>query len=142
MNNILDSIASNLDFYNPYFKQFKMHLTGNNIAIIESTPSKAYEYFTNENFNTLCIEKIDNLKLHTNLDGIIINNYKHENIEYLFNAAHESLKDAGIMLLIYNNQTYDKDTINFMTKEKYTLIEELIGDDKWNFILYSKKTTK
>lgn len=142
MNKILDSITSTLDFYNPYFKQFKKHLTGNKIAIIESTPSKAYEFFSKEDYDTICIEEIDNIKLYNCLDGIIINNYKYENINELLDKIHENLKDDGILLFIYNNQNYDKDTINFMIKEKFTLIEELLGDDKWNFILYLKKTTK
>lgn len=142
MNNILDSITSTLDFYNPYFKQFMLHIKGKSMAIIESTPSKAYEYFTKGNFDIICIDKIDNLKKHTNLDGIIINNYKSNSIENLITISYESLNNDGIMLFIYNNQIYEKDTINFIIKEKFTLIEELIGDDKWNFILYSKKTTK
>lgn len=142
MNKLLDSITRALDFYNPYFKQFKMYIKGKSIAIIESNITKAYEYFTNENYDVICIDKIENLESHSNLDGIIINNYKSEDLNSLLENTYKSLNDDGIMLFIYNNQLYEKDTINFLIKEKFTLIEELIGDDKWNFILYSKKTTK
>lgn len=142
MNDILDSITSTLNFYNPYFKQFKMHLKGKSIVIIETVPSKAYEYFTNENFDINCIDKIDDLKEYSNLDGVIINNYQSKNIESLLENAYESLNNDGIMLFIYHNQNYEKDQINYIIKKSFTLIEELIGDEKWNFILYSKKTTK
>lgn len=142
MNKILDSIASTLNFYDPYYKQFKLHLKGKHLAILERIPSKAYEYFTSEGYNTICIDKLDNLQMPANLDGIIINNYLCDNVEYLFTKIFESLNNDGIMLFIFNNQTYNKEIINFLSKEKFNLIEELIGDDKWNFILYSKKTTK
>lgn len=142
MNEILDDITQNLNFYNPYFKQFKIHLQGKSIAIMESHPSKAYEYFANEDYEVICVDSYENLEHHPDLDGIIINNFKYEDIGVLINKVCETLNDTGIMLLIFNNQIYDKETINFLTKEKFALTEELIGDDKWNFILYSKKTTK
>lgn len=142
MNNVLDSITSNLNFYNPYFKQFKLHLQGKDIVILETIPSKANEYFQNEDYNVNCIDDLKEFEKVGNLDGIIINNFYHNDLSILLQDTYDKLTNNGIMLFIFNNQTYDKETINFLIKEKFILIEELIGDDKWNFILYSKKTTK
>ena len=52
------------------------------------------------------------------------------------------LNEEGIILLINNKLDIDETTINFLFKEKFEELEELIGDEKWNFILYKKRTTK
>lgn len=142
MNNILEDITSNLNFLNPYFKQFRNHLTGKNIIILETSQSNAKFYFTNEDIVSTNIKTFEELDSYPNIDGIIINNYSCSEVDELLSKTYKCLKDDGIMLFIFNNQVYDKETINFLVKEKFTLIEELIGDDRWNFILYSKKTTK
>ncbi len=122
MNNI-DYLSEN-SFLQPYYRQFIKLLKNNKVLLFENV----------------------NNKIEEKVDGIILNNYlskfKEKKLLDFINELSKMLNEEGIILLINNKLDIDETTINFLFKEKFEELEELIGDEKWNFILYKKRTTK
>lgn len=138
MNNV-DYLNKNT-FLIPYYKQFIKLLRNNKILLYGNINECDLEYFKTSN-----IEVIDD-KSDTLVAGIVLNNYlalnKNSDLNELIKNITKRLDEAGIILVINNKQMIDETTLNYLFKENYEEVEELIGDDKWNFILYQKRTTK
>lgn len=131
---ILDEILNESTFLNPYLKQFKNYLPDK--PIVNELGSKNDKYL-NELINLGC--NIGN----DNLDGLIVintNTYK-DNIEQLIKDINNSLKDNGYLFIVLKPQTKEKSRIEFYLEDNYKVIEEFIGDDNWNFLLYQKSTS-
>ena len=135
MNNI-DYLSENI-FLQPYYRQFIKLLKNDKVLLFENIKSNASEYLQKNQL------QIFNNKIDEKVDGIILNNYlpkfKEKKLLDFINELSKMLSDEGILLLIND---IDETTINFLFKEKFEELEELIGDEKWNFILYKKRTTK
>ena len=138
MNNI-DYLSENI-FLQPYYRQFIKLLKNDKVLLFENIKSNASEYLQKNQL------QIFNNKIDEKVDGIILNNYlpkfKEKKLLDFINELSKMLSDEGILLLINNKLDIDETTINFLFKEKFEELEELIGDEKWNFILYKKRTTK
>ncbi len=138
MNNI-DYLSENI-FLQPYYRQFIKLLKNDKVLLFENIKSNASEYLQKNQL------QIFNNKIDEKVDGIISNNYlpkfKEKKLLDFINELSKMLSDEGILLLINNKLDIDETTINFLFKEKFEELEELIGDEKWNFILYKKRTTK
>lgn len=138
MNNV-DYLNENT-FLIPYYKQFIKLLGNNKILLYGNINECDLEYF-----KTSKIEVIDD-KSDTLVAGIVLNNYlalnKNNDLNEIIKNITKRLDEAGIILVINNKQMIDETTLNYLFKENYEEVEELIGDDKWNFILYQKRTTK
>lgn len=127
-------------FLFPYYKQFMKLLKNNKILFLGNKNPNEIKFF--EEFNIIVFENIaDEL-----VDGVIINNYlsviDKKDLNTELDKINNSLKEGGIILLINNKKLVDEETIKYLFKEKCEEVEELIGDDKWNFVLYQKRTTK
>lgn len=138
MNNI-DYLSEN-SFLQPYYRQFIKLLKNNKVLLFENVKTNASEYLQKNHL------QIFNNKIEEKVDGIILNNYlskfKEKKLLDFINELSKMLTEEGIILLINNKLDIDETTINFLFKEKFEELEELIGDEKWNFILYKKRTTK
>ncbi len=138
MNNI-DYLSEN-SFLQPYYRQFIKLLKNNKVLLFENVKTNASEYLQKNHL------QIFNNKIEEKVDGIILNNYlskfKEKKLLDFINELSKMLNEEGIILLINNKLDIDETTINFLFKEKFEELEELIGDEKWNFILYKKRTTK
>ncbi len=138
MNNV-DYLNENT-FLIPYYKQFIKLLRNNKILLYGNINECDLEYLKTSN-----IEMVDD-KSDTLVAGIVLNNYlalnKNNDLNELIKDITKRLDEAGIILVINNKQMIDETTLNYLFKENYEEVEELIGDDKWNFILYQKRTTK
>ncbi len=138
MNNI-DYLSEN-SFLQPYYRQFIKLLKNNKVLLFENVKTNASEYLQKNHL------QIFNNKIEEKVDGIILNNYlskfKGKKLLDFINELSKMLNEEGIILLINNKLDIDETTINFLFKEKFEELEELIGDEKWNFILYKKRTTK
>ena len=138
MNNI-DYLSENI-FLQPYYRQFIKLLKNDKVLLFENIKSNASEYLQKNQL------QIFNNKIDEKVDGIILNNYlpkfKEKKLLDFINELSKMLSDEGILLLINNKLDIDETTINFLFKEKFEELEELIGDEKCNFILYKKRTTK
>lgn len=138
MNNV-DYLNENT-FLIPYYKQFIKLLRNNKILLYGNINECDLEYLKTSN-----IEVVDD-KSDTLVAGIVLNNYlalnKNNDLNELIKDITKRLDEAGIILVINNKQMIDETTLNYLFKENYEEVEELIGDDKWNFILYQKRTTK
>lgn len=138
MNNI-DYLSEN-NFLTPYYKKFIKLLKNDKILLLEGIKTNAKDFF----------ESLGKKVLTTNsnelVDGIVLNNYlkKSGSSELLtfIKEMYNCLNDDGIVLLINNKHELDETKIDFLFEEMFDKVEELIGDDKWNFILYQKRTTK
>ena len=138
MNNI-DYLSEN-SFLQPYYRQFIKLLKNNKVLLFENVKTNASEYLQKNHL------QIVNNKTEKKDNGIILNNYlskfKGKKLLDFINELSKMLNEEGIILLINNKLDIDETTINFLFKEKFEELEELIGDEKWNFILYKKRTTK
>ena len=138
MNNI-DYLSEN-SFLQPYYRQFIKLLKNNKVLLFENVKTNASEYLQKNHL------QIVNNKTEKKVNGIILNNYlskfKGKKLLDFINELSKMLNEEGIILLINNKLGIDETTINFLFKEKFEELEELIGDEKWNFILYKKRTTK
>ena len=138
MNNI-DYLSEN-SFLQPYYRQFIKLLKINKVLLFDNVKTNASEYLQKNHL------QIFNNKIEEKVDGIILNNYlskfKEKKLLDFINELSKMLNEEGIILLINNKLDIDETTINFLFKEKFEELEELIGDEKWNFILYKKRTTK
>ncbi len=138
MNNI-DYLSEN-SFLQPYYRQFIKLLKNNKVLLFENVKTNASEYLQKNHL------QIVNNKTEKKVNGIILNNYlskfKEKKLLDFINELSKMLNEEGIILLINNKLDIDETTINFLFKEKFEELEELIGDEKWNFILYKKRTTK
>ncbi|MCI8794031.1 MAG: hypothetical protein HFI73_01490 [Bacilli bacterium] len=138
MNNI-DYLSEN-SFLQPYYRQFIKLLKNNKVLLFENVKTNASEYLQKNHL------QIVNNKTEKKVNGIILNNYlskfKEKKLLDFINELSKMLTEEGIILLINNKLDIDETTINFLFKEKFEELEELIGDEKWNFILYKKRTTK
>ena len=138
MNNI-DYLSEN-SFLQPYYRQFIKLLKNNKVLLFENVKTNASEYLQKNHL------QIVNNKTKKKVNGIILNNYlskfKGKKLLDFINELSKMLNEEGIILLINNKLDIDETTINFLFKEKFEELEELIGDEKWNFILYKKRTTK
>lgn len=138
MNNV-DYLNKNT-FLIPYYKQFIKLLINNKILLYGNINECDLEYLKTSN-----IEVVDD-KSDTLVAGIVLNNYlalnKNSDLNELIKNITKRLDEDGIVLVINNKQMIDETTLNYLFKENYEEVEELIGDDKWNFILYQKRTTK
>jgi hypothetical protein len=138
MNNI-DYLSEN-SFLQPYYRQFIKLLKNNKVLLFENVKTNASEYLQKNHL------QIVNNKTEKKVNGIILNNYlskfKGKKLLDFINELSKMLNEEGIILLINNKLDIDETTINFLFKEKFEELEELIGDEKWNFILYKKRTTK
>lgn len=138
MNNV-DYINDNT-FLIPYYKQFIKLLKNNKIMLYGNKSEKDIEFLNSKNL--IIIDGNE----HAFVDGIILNSYfecdKYDLLANTLNKITSMLKEEGIILLINNKHIVSEETIKYLFKENYECIEELIGDDKWNFILYQKRTTK
>ncbi len=138
MNNI-DYLSEN-SFLQPYYRQFIKLLKNNKVLLFENVKTNASEYLQKNHL------QIFNNKIEEKVDGLILNNYlskfKEKKLLDFINELNKMLNEEGIILLINNKLDIDETTINFLFKEKFEELEELIGDEKWNFILYKKRTTK
>lgn len=138
MNNV-DYLNENT-FLIPYYKQFIKLLENNKILLYGNINECDLEYLKTSN-----IEVVDD-KSDILVAGIVLNNYlalnKNIDLNELIKDITKRLDEAGIILVINNKQMIDETTLNYLFKENYEEVEELIGDDKWNFILYQKRTTK
>lgn len=131
---ILDEIFNESTFLNPYLKQFKNYLTDK--PVVNELGSNNDKYL-NELIKLGCIIGNDNL------DGLIVintNNYK-DKIEQLIKDIDSSLKDDGYLFIVLKPQTKEKSRIEFYLEDNYKIIEEFIGDENWNFLLYQKSTS-
>lgn len=131
---ILDEILNESTFLNPYLKQFKNYLTDK--PVINELGSNNDKYL-NELIKLGCTIGNDNL------DGLIVintNNYK-DKIEQLIKDIDSSLKDDGYLFIVLKPQTKEKSRIEFYLEDNYKIIEEFIGDENWNFLLYQKSTS-
>ena len=138
MNNI-DYLSEN-SFLQPYYRQFIKLLKNNKVLLFENVKTNASEYLQKNHL------QIVNNKTEKKVNGIILNNYlskfKGKKLLDFINELSKMLNEEGIILLINNKLDIDETTINFLFKEKFEELEELIGDEKWNFILHKKRTTK
>lgn len=127
-------------FLYPYYKQFIKLLNNNKIIMYSNNKMRTIDFFKDHNIEVL---ESDSSEL---VDGIVLNNYlstiPKDNLTEELKTVTKHLKEKGIILLINNKQIIDEDTIRYLFKENFDEVEELIGDDKWNFVLYQKKTTK
>ena len=131
---ILDEILNESTFLNPYLKQFKNYLTDK--PVVNELGSNNDKYL-NELIKLGCTIGNDNL------DGLIVintNNYK-DKIEQLIKDIYSSLKDDGYLFIVLKPQTKEKSRIEFYLEDNYKIIEEFIGDENWNFLLYQKSTS-
>lgn len=131
---ILDEILNESTFLNPYLKQFKNYLTDK--PVVNELGSNNDKYL-NELIKLGCTIGNDNL------DGLIVintNNYK-DKIEQLIKDIDSSLKDDGYLFIVLKPQTKEKSRIEFYLEDNYKIIEEFIGDENWNFLLYQKSTS-
>lgn len=138
MNNI-DYLSEN-NFLIPYYKKFVKLLKNDKILLLEGIKTNAKDYFESLG------EKVLTTNSNELVDGIVLNNYlKNSGSSELLafiKKMYNCLNDDGIVLLINNNHELNETKINFLFEEMFDKVEELIGDDKWNFILYQKRTTK
>lgn len=138
MNNV-DYLNKNT-FLIPYYKQFIKLLRNNKILLYGNINECDLEYLKTSNIEVI-VDKSDTL-----VAGIVLNNYlalnKNSDLNELIKNITKRLDEDGIVLVINNKQMIDETTLNYLFKENYEEVEELIGDDKWNFILYQKRTTK
>lgn len=127
-------------FLFPYYKQFIKLLKNNKIILLGNNNQSDIDFFRQANISVL--EDVSKEKV----DGIVLNNYlskiEKDNLNKTLDNLNNILNDEGIILLINNKQSIDEDTIKYLFKENFEVVEELIGDDKWNFVLYQKRTTK
>lgn len=138
MNNI-DYLSEN-NFLIPYYKKFIKLLKNDKILLLESIKTNADDFFKSLGKKVLTTNSSELV------DGIVLNNYlkKSGSSELLtfIKEMYNCLNDDGIVLLINNKHELDETKIDFLFEEMFDKVEELIGDDKWNFILYQKRTTK
>lgn len=163
---ILKEIEGYSNFINPYLKQFKQHLKGNKVLEINSQKgiytNKLKEIGLNitginsddiseQSFidNSIKILKHDLLTSFEDLgmfDGVLIINqlrqFDEDKLRILFDNIYNILKEDGMLFLVNNRKYNEKDTILYLMKLKYELVEEFIGDANWNFFLYKKNTIK
>ncbi len=132
----LDCITNETEFLLPYYKQFIRHLKGDTILLLGDINDKC-----------LCKLEKSKIKISQN-DGIIVNGIiihnalTSNNIKEISKIIKERLGNGGIILIINNNNYFENEEIKYHFKSDFDILEEFIGDEKWNFILYSKKTTK
>ena len=129
MDETLKDILINNSFLNPYIKQYKRYLSNNKVIVLGDITNIEKSIID----NNLEIDEID-------YSGIIIYEITEEIIDELLNKYYELNKELNIFI-IDSNSEYDINLINHLLKNKYDLVEEFIGDDKWKFILYKKNTT-
>lgn len=138
MNNI-DYLSEN-NFLIPYYKKFIKLLKNDKILLLESIKTNADDFFKSLG------KRVYTTNSNELVDGIVLNNYlkKSGSSELLtfIKEMYNCLNDDGIVLLINNKHELDETKIDFLFEEMFDKVEELIGDDKWNFILYQKRTTK
>lgn len=89
---------------------------------------------------------------------------KVKELEIVFNNIYDILNDEGYLLLINRNRKVNKEPnainelygklqkremfahqreiIDLEMDNKFIFVEELIGDDNWNFLVYKKNTIK
>lgn len=130
-----DLYLTGCSFLLPYIKQFRKLLNNDKIALYGDKSDYVLDYLKRENLTIVDDE-------NTTVDGIILNNLDKNTLEYTISSITKILNDEGIILLINNNKIVDETTINYLFQDNYNIVEELIGDAKWKFILYQKKTTK
>lgn len=132
----LDCITNETEFLLPYYKQFIRHLKGDIVLLLGDINDKC-----------LCELEKSKIKISQNDDvivnGIVIHNaLTSNNIEEIPKIIKDRLGNGGIVLIINNNNYFEIEEIKYHFKSDFDILEEFIGDEKWNFILYSKKTTK
>ena len=129
MNNI-DYLSEN-SFLQPYYRQFIKLLKNNKVLLFENVKTNASEYLQKNHL------QIVNNKTEKKVNGIILNNYlskfKGKKLLDFINELSKMLNEEGIILLINNKLDIDETTINFLFKEKFEELEELIGDEKLQF---------
>ena len=131
---ILEEILNESTFFKPYLKQFRNYLS-DTPAVNEL--GKNNDKYINELVNLGCVVK------EKNLDGLIVINtinYKNE-IDKLINEIDNLLKDEGYLFIVLKAQSKEKHKIELYLEDKYQLVEEFIGDENWNFLLYQKSTS-
>lgn len=142
MDNLLEQISLEINFLKPYYKQLINKLDKESkILVCGSNENKIKEF----DINYEIIDTID--KAITNkYNGIILenklDNLDENNIKELFNIIDNILLADGYVLVINKEIKYTKEELDFIIKDKFILSEELIGDNKWNFLIYEKNTTK
>lgn len=131
-NELLNSLIHESSFLSPYIKQFKKVIKTNDIYLLENLESSlksiidSYELVINE----------------LSYSGIIVYELNDETISSIINDLYKNLSDDGYLFIINSNKNFPKEIIDYLLKNTYTYQEEMIGDDKWNFLLYKKNTIK
>lgn len=160
-NEILKEIEEYSNFINPYLKQFKQHLKGTKVLEINSQNGVYTNRLKSMGLNVIGVNSEDTFDnsievlkhdMLTSLedlgvfDGVLVinqlENFDENKLRILFDNIYNILNEDGILFLVNNTKYYDKDSILYLMKLKYELVEEFIGDTNWNFFLYKKNTIK
>lgn len=106
-------------------------------------------------------DALNNLDYLGEFDGIVaigsLIYYDAKDLQIIFNNLYRILKSNGYILLVNRNKKEDKiaynnldnivyshqrEILEFEMNNKFQFIEELAGDDNWNFLVYKKNTIK
>lgn len=133
---ILEIVLESNNFLLSYLKQFRNNL-GDNATVTEIGihSDKYLNYLASLGCN---INKQDRY------DGVIvINTFLYEQKEEsLYKMIDELLVDNGYVFLVIHNKGMLKEHLTYHFLTKYELVQEYIGDENWNFLLYQKSTIK
>lgn len=129
---LLEVFEHEIMFLKPYIKQFKNELHGNNVLVLESKEI---------NLKNI-IKELDLVENDNTINGIILFELTQEMISDLLEKYYNKLDDESVILIINSNKEYRQEILDFIFKDKFIFMEEYIGDDKWNFLLYKKSTIK
>lgn len=129
---LLEVFEHEIMFLKPYLKQFKNELHSNNVLVLESKEI---------NLKNI-IKELDLVENDNTINGIILFELTQEMISDLLEKYYNKLDDESVILIINSNKEYRQEILDFIFKDKFIFMEEYIGDDKWNFLLYKKSTIK
>lgn len=168
MEDVLNEILNANAFLTPYLKQFVNHLKKNpRVLDVNCKNGACTRKLKNLSCEVVGIDKneewiekakeqnpsipffvesiLNDLSYLALFDGILISftfcNIKKEEREKTFKNLYDLLKKGGYLLII---NKVDEESISVHEyleldwKSKFCLVEEFIGDNKWNFLLYKK----
>lgn len=133
-NKILNEVMKETTFLNPYLKQFKKYLEEHGTV---KELGKIDDKYLNE-LVSLGLKVSD-----SKVDGLILINFDKykENIDLLLEDIDSNLKDEGYLFIVLHTNNKDINKVKYLLESNFLLVEEFIGDESWNFLLYQKSTS-
>lgn len=146
MQDVLGELLKEIDYLDPYLRQFLKYLNGKDILVIGNNVDFLNNKLKAKGYNVENLEVLNSVN-PSKYSGIILFNHLNKldnnTIPNFLDDLSNSIQDNGLIFIVIrvnkDTKNYNKEYLDVVMEKNYNFIEELNSYENLKFYIYEKK---